>query len=41
MLVAHLFLIILVEKLKNNQALTDSNPDTFYTPDASGYTDYA
>ena len=30
----------LVEKLKNNQALIDPNPDTFYTPDAVGYTDY-
>ncbi|WP_199729954.1 MULTISPECIES: alkene reductase [Aquimarina] len=30
----------LVEKLKNNQELTDPNPDTFYTPGEVGYTDY-
>lgn len=31
----------LVEKLKTNQTLTEPDYDTFYTPDAIGYTDYA
>ena len=31
----------LVEKLKTNESLTEPNYDTFYTPDAVGYTDYA
>ncbi len=30
----------LVEKLKTNETLTQPNFDTFYTPDAVGYTDY-
>lgn len=30
----------LVEKLKTSETLTQPNPDTFYTADAVGYTDY-
>ena len=30
----------LVDKLKNDEDLTDPNPDLFYTPGPEGYTDY-
>ncbi len=30
----------LVERIKNNSELAQPDPNTFYTPDQKGYTDY-